>query len=398
MTGSKNSDRSNLPLDGIKVVELGQNAAGPYAGAILASLGADVLKIERPVGGDDARSWNTTAGGTGTSTTFEALNRAKRSVVVDLAKPDQLEDLKRLIATCDVLVHNMRPGVMERLGFGSDALCRANPRLVYCSISAFGNTGPLKQKAGYEPVVQAFSGLFSVNGGGRIGVPILDLGTGIWGALGCIAALFRRNVTGSGGVVDASLLETALAWLQLAVAGFNATGALPERHESGNTNIIPFQAFDAEDGQILIAAANDRLFAKLVVALGRPDLASDPRFKSNADRFLHRNALIPLLQSIFRKKPVAYWNDLLESSDVPSSPIHNLQQLLASRHIRDLGIVQTVPQSTLSIVGLPLSFDGSRPAIHARAPSLGEHTVEILGGRRNLQDGSRAKGFPSIES
>ena len=281
------------PLAGVKVVELANNIAGPYAGYILAMLGAEVLKIERPEGGDDARAWGPPFW-KDTSATFHALNVNKQGVTLDLKAPEQVAWLQDYVEGCDVLMHNMRPGVLDELGLGAEALRARNPRLVYCSLSAFGPKGPMQRNGGDEPMVQAFSGLFSVNGypdrpGVRIGTSVLDLGSAVWAALGCIAGLLQREKTGKGCVVDASLYETALGLLTVHFARFQASGILPERHPSGSLAVVLFQAVDTADGQVIVAAANDRLFAKFSTELGHPEWAKDARYKTNADRFANKD-------------------------------------------------------------------------------------------------------------
>lgn len=380
MLSTPNADQ---PLRGIKVVEIGQNIAGPYASGILAALGADVVKIERPDGGDDARGWGPPFW-RGTATTFQAMNHDKRSVAVDLKNPGAVAWLKSFIGDADVLVQNLRPGVLEDLGLGPDALRAANPRLVYCSLWAFGHKGPMRLKPGYEPMIQAFSGMFSVNGAedgptARVGMQVLDLGTGVWSALGCIAALLRRQSTGEGCVVDTSLFETALGWQQVLFAGFNATGKQPERHRTGNTRVVVFQAFDAADGEVVIAAANDRLFAKLARVLGHPEWADDPRFASNALRVEHKAEILPAIQAIVATRPVQDWIDRLEEAGIPCGPIQDFQQVLAQPQTGAIGILQGVPEIDLELVGLPVSFDGVRPPIRHRAPEVGEHTAQIRG-------------------
>ena len=275
-----------LPLTGVKVVEFANNIAGPYASYILAMLGADVLKVERPEGGDDARAWGPPFW-KDTSATFQCLNVNKRGITLDLKAADDIAWVKDYIESCDVLIHNLRPGVMDSLGLGSGALTERNPRLVYCSLSAFGPKGPMQKNGGYEPMVQAFSGLFSVNGypdrpGVRIGTSVLDLGSAVWAALGCVSGLLQRERTGKGCVVDASLYETALGLLTVHFARFQAGGQLPERHPSGSLAVVLFQAIDASDGQVIVAAANDRLWAKFSAELGHPEWAQDPRYRTNA--------------------------------------------------------------------------------------------------------------------
>ncbi|MBX9588326.1 MAG: CoA transferase [Hyphomonadaceae bacterium] len=366
-----------LPLAGVKVVEFANNIAGPYAGYILAMLGADVLKIERPGSGDDARGWGPPFW-RGTSAVFQALNVNKRGITIDLKDAAQIAWVQDYVSSCDVLVHNLRPGVMEELGLGSEALMHANPRLVYCSVSAFGPTGPMQRHPGYEPMVQAFSGLFSINGypdraGTRIGVSALDLGSAVWAALGCLTALYQRQNTGRGCMVDASLFETALGLLTVHFARYQASGELPKRHPSGSAAVVIFQAFDTADGQIIVAAANDRLFAKFATAVENPQWTQDARFKTNADRVMNKRLLIPMVSEIMRTRTTAEWVNHLDKVGVPSAAINDISHLKAHPQTVALHMVQPVPEIGLDLMGLPLSIDGKRPAIHTRAPTLGEH-------------------------
>jgi crotonobetainyl-CoA:carnitine CoA-transferase CaiB-like acyl-CoA transferase len=370
-----------LPLDGVKVVEIASNIAGPYAGLVLATLGADVLKVERPEG-DDARGWGPPFIGD-TASVFHTVNLNKRSVALDLKDPAQIAWLKGYIADADVLVQNMRPGAMEALGLGSAAMLELNPRLVYGSAAAFGAKGPMRLAAGYEPMVQAFAGIFSVNGeaerpGVRVGVSLLDVGTGMWTALGCIAGLLQRERTGKGVVVDASLFETALGWLAGHFAGFRVSGDLLVRNPTGSNRVVVFQAFDAADGQVIIAAANDRLFAKLAAELGHGEWADDPRFRTNRDRQANKDILIAMIVEIVRQRPCAHWVARLEAVGVPCAPINDLRQVEALPQTAALGIMQTAPEVGIDFVGLPLSFDGQRPPIRRRAPKLGEHNDEVM--------------------
>ncbi|HWI26502.1 MAG TPA: CoA transferase [Stellaceae bacterium] len=370
-----------LPLDGIKVVEIGQNLAGPYAGEVLATLGADVIKLERPQG-DDARGWGPPFW-QGTAAIFQTVNRNKRSITLDLKDPKSIAWLRGELAATDVLLHNMRPGAMEELGLGAEALTAEYPRLVYASLSAFGHKGPLRLKPGYEPMVQAFAGLFSVNGAEdaaptRIGVPLLDMGSGMWLALGCIAALLRRTRTGRGGIVDASLFETALTWLTVPFASFKVTGETPQRHRTGSRRLVVFEAFRAADGEIIIAAANDRLFRKLAVALGRPEWAEDERFKTNALRLANKPALMPQLQAIIERASMAHWVEHLEAAGVPCAPIQDLAHVVVAPQTDALGMIESVPGADIDLIALPISFDRERPPMRRRAPLLGEHNAEIL--------------------
>lgn len=370
-----------LPLAGIKVVEFAQNLAGPYAGEILASLGADVLKVERPDGGDDARGWGPPFY-QGAASSFHAVNYNKRSVALDLKDPKDITWIKNYLLQADVLVQNLRPGVLEGMGLDSDTLLAANPRLVYCSLRAFGRDGPMKLHPGYEPMIQAFSGIFNLSGdptspSSRVGMPILDLGTGVWTALGCIAALFRRFQTGRGGVVDTSLFETALGWQSVHLATFGITGKPPERHRTGSAKLIVFQSFETRDGEVVVAAANDRLFAKLVTAIGRPQWAKDVRFATNALRVENRSSLMPEMESIFKSETTEHWVTCLESMGVPCAPINTMSAVFEHPQTLATGMLNAAPGHELKLVGLPVSFDGMRPPVRHMAPEIGAHNHEV---------------------
>jgi crotonobetainyl-CoA:carnitine CoA-transferase CaiB-like acyl-CoA transferase len=381
--GEEFGGTSMLPLTGVKVVEFANNIAGPYAGYILAMLGADVLKIERPEGGDDARAWGPPFW-KDTSATFQCLNVNKQGITLDLKSADDIAWAKDYIEGCDVLIHNLRPGVMDSLGLGSGPLRDRNPRLVYCSLSAFGPKGPMQKSGGYEPMVQAFSGLFSVNGypdrpGVRIGTSVLDLGSAVWAALGCITGLLQRERTGKGCVVDASLYETALGLLTVHFARFQAGGQLPERHPSGSLAVVLFQAIDCSDGQVIVAAANDRLWAKFSTEIGRPEWAQDPRYKTNADRHANKDGLVEAVTEIMRQKPREEWVRRLQGAGVPCAPINDLTHMKASPQTAALNMVQRVPEIDLDLMSLPLTFGGERPTIRTRAPKLGEHNGAVRG-------------------
>jgi crotonobetainyl-CoA:carnitine CoA-transferase CaiB-like acyl-CoA transferase len=310
------------------------------------------------------------------------VNRNKRAITLDLKDPAAIAWLKGYLAHADVLVQNLRPGVMDEIGLDAASLMAANPRLIYCSLWAFGAKGPMKMNPGYEPMVQAFAGLFSVNGAensptARVGMQVLDMGTGIWAALGCLAALMRRHTTGQGCVVDTSLFETALGWLTIHYAGFNASGELPTRDRGGNQRVVVFQAFDTADGEVVIAAANDRLFAKLARALGHPEWGTDPRLATNALRVANRELVIPPIEAILRTQSMTHWVDVLEAAGVPCAPINDLRQVAAQPQTEAIGIFQNIPGVDLRAVGLPISFDGVRPPTRLRAPTLGEHNAQV---------------------
>ena len=369
-------------LGGVRVIELGANLAGPVAGEILAHMGADVLKVERPEG-DDARGWGPPFW-KGTSPGFLAVNANKRSITVDLKDATAVAELIGLIGEADVLIQNMRPGALDTLGLGAEALTKQFPRLVYCSVWAFGRTGPLKLKPGYEPLLQAFSGLMMQNGdeGGpptRIGTSILDYGTGMWTAIGALAGLVHRAATGKGCVVDASLFETGLAWMKGHYVSFLSSGQMPERHRTGSNRVVPFEAFETSTGPIIIAAGNDRLFVKLANVVGHPEWPSDPRFATNGARVSHKDELISLISAIIATQTKGEWIDALEAEGVPCGVINALPDAVAHPQAQALGIVQPVPgDDELTVIGLPLSFDGVRPSLRRPPPTkIGEHDHEL---------------------
>jgi len=371
-----------LPLSGVTVVEVAQNLAGPIAAEILAHLGADVVKVERPEG-DDARRWGPPFW-KGVSPGYLAVNANKRSITLDLKDPKAVAWLTEFLGKADVLVQNLRPGSLEELGLGPQEMLARHPRLVYCSVWAFGATGPLRLKPGYEPMVQAFSGLMMMNGdeGGpptRIGTSVLDYGTGMWTAIGALAGLAQRQRTGRGCVVDASLFETGLAWLKGHFASYRASGQVPERHRTGSHRVVPFESFETKTNPIIIAAGNDRLFAKLATALGHPEWPADPRFATNAARVGSKPELVAEFQQILLTRSMGEWIDVLEAAGVPCAPINSLPEAVAEPQAAALGMIQKVPGDDYELMGLPLSFDGTRPDIRLAPPAVGEHNREILG-------------------
>ena len=376
------------PLSGTVVVEIGHSIAAPYAGMILGELGAEVIKVENPSGGDACRGWGPPFL-EGAATCFHAVNRgAKKDITIDLADPEDAARLRALILDrADVVLHNLKFGALDRYGLGAAELVAAKPSLVYCNLGAFGAVGPLRDKPGYDPMMQAYSGLMSLLGEDgrppvRVPASIIDMGAGMWSVIGILAALQERGRTGKGGVVDASLYETGLAWMSIYLAGFLADGNIPARHGSGVDMIVPYQAFAAADGYMMVAAGNDNLFRRLCAVLDRPDLAEDPRFRGNKDRVVHRAELVPILAGIFAIRPVAHWAPLLEAAGIPNGPLNTLDQVVADPQTQALGIIQRRPESKLGLVGLPLSFDGVRPAFVKGAPVLGEDNDAALGGRR----------------
>ena len=342
-----------------------------------------MIKIENPGGGDHARDWGPPFWHC-TSAMFQTLNRDKRGAAIDLSDTEARDGLHRLIVErADVLVQNMRPGVAEKFDLGSDALLAEKPALVYCTIGAYGATGPLAERPGYDPLMQAFAGIMSVTGeegGGpvRVGTSIIDMGAGLWAAIGVLAALERRHRTGQGGLVDTSLLETGIAWMAYHVANYLSAGLELGRWGSGTPVMVPYQAFGTADGQIIVAAGNDGIFGKLCAALECSNMAHEARFAHNAQRVENRDDLIPLLEPLFAKKTCADWIAGLDGAGVPCAPIQSVAELLAHPQSRALGMVQDAPGLDMALVGLPLSFDGVRPPFRRVAPRLGEHGAELF--------------------
>ena len=369
------------PLSGITVVEIGHSVAAPYAGMILGELGAEVIKVENPNGGDACRGWGPPFTD-GTATAFHAFNRAKRGITVDLTDPAQVAKLRAFICErADVAIHNQKYGTLDRYGLSAAALIAEKPTLVYCNIGAFGATGPLRDRPGYDPMMQAYGGLMSLLGEDgrppvRVTVSIIDMATAMWAVIGILAALQERGRTGSGGVVDTSLYETTLAWMTLPISAYLADGEIPERHGSGVGPIVPYQAFAAADGHIMVAAGNDNLFRRLCGAIGRPGLAEDPRFRTNGDRVVNRAALVPILSDLFATEPIAVWAARLDAAGIPNGPIRTVDQVVADAQTAALGIIQQ--SGAISLVGLPLSFDGARPPFAKLAPGLGEDNHKIV--------------------
>ena len=370
----------NKVLEGIRVLELGQVLAGPFAGAILADLGADVIKLERIDGGDDARHMGP-AFRHGDALNFHIFNRGKRSVAIDLKSEAGRAAFERLAAQSDIFIHNLRPGVPQTLGIAGAALCARHPRLIYCGISAFGDAGPMQLQPGYEPLIQAFSGLSSLNGGPedpplRSGASLCDQGTGMWAVIGALALLQRRAHSGHGGVVSASLLETALVWNAQKADAFSNEGRLPERHRSGHPGFAPYEAFDTADAPLLICCGNDRLFAKLAAVLGRDDWVGDPRFATNRARLANKAALLAELAPLLRTQTRDAWMPRFEAAGVPCAPLHSVPEALAHPQVQALAMRQAVPGEDFHLTALPLTIDGERPGPRAGAPRLGQHNGE----------------------
>jgi crotonobetainyl-CoA:carnitine CoA-transferase CaiB-like acyl-CoA transferase len=368
------------PLAGARVVDVTSSLAGPTATQLLAALGADVVKVE-PLSGDHARAWGPPFL-EGESAMFLASNAGKRSLAVDLGNERGREIVLGLADRADVFLQSLRPGAAERRGLDAAALRARNPRLVHCSIGAFGAHGPLSEQPGYDPLIQAASGIMSVTGesGGppvRVGVSLVDIGTGVWAALGVLAALFERERTGTGRTLELSLYETALSLLAYQLVGYLGTAFVPGREGSAFPQIAPYQSFPTRDGELMIVAANDKLFGALCVVLGLPELAGDPRFRTNPDRVANRVELVALLEARTRERESAELLAELVAAGVPASPVHDVGEAARQPQTEALGILQSL--GDLVTVAAPLSADGERVLHRLPPPALGAHTAEILG-------------------
>ena len=370
----------------IRVVDLTTSVAGPYCTMILGALGADVVKIERPGSGDDTRDWGPPFWN-GESAMYLAMNASKRSVAVDLKAPAGLEVVHRLVAAADVFVQSLRPGLAARLGLGFEQLRKLNDRLIYCSIGAFGATGPLGRLPGYDPLMQAAGGIMSITGEEgrppvRAGVSLVDQGAGSWAVIAILAALRQRDQLGAAAqLVDTSLFETAVNLVPYQLVGYLATGRSPAPHGSGIASIAPYEAFATADGLLMVAAANDRLFAALCTAIDVPELVADGRFARNRDRVENRGALAQALSRAFLRRGVAEWLDRLGRAGVPAAPVLDVGEVADHPQVAALGLRQPLPRAglpELELVGLPLAFDTVRVPHRAPPPALGEHTAEVL--------------------
>jgi crotonobetainyl-CoA:carnitine CoA-transferase CaiB-like acyl-CoA transferase len=392
---------SPAALAGVRVLDLSRVLAGPWCTQTLADLGADVIKVERPTadghpGGDDTRGWgppflkDRAGHDTAEAAYYLGCNRNKRSITLDLAQPEGQALVRRLAVECDVLVENFKVGDMARYGLDAPTLLAVQPRLVYCSITGFGQTGPYRDRAGYDYAVQGIGGLMSItgerddrSGGGpqKVGVAVADLFTGLYSTVAILAALRHRDATGCGQHIDMALLDTQVAMLANLGANYLVTGVAPQRAGNAHQNIVPYQVFEAADGHLILAVGNDSQFVRFCEVAGRPELARDERFTRNAGRVRHRDALVPLLADLLRTRSKQQWLSALEAAKVPCGAINNLAEVFADPQVQARGMAVAVPHpltDSLRLVASPMKLSATPPQLRRAPPLLGQHTDEIL--------------------
>ncbi len=391
----------NLPttpnaLAGVRVLDLSRVLAGPWCTQTLADLGADVVKVERPGSGDDTRGWgppflkDREGRDTAEAAYYLGTNRNKRSVTIDIARPEGQDLVRRLADTADVVIENFKVGDMARYGLDAATLRATRPRLVYCSITGYGQTGPYRDRAGYDYAIQGLGGLMSVTGerddrpgGGpqKVGVAVADLFTGMYATVAILAALRHRDATGEGQVVDMALLDTQVAMLANLGANYLVTKKAPGRAGNAHQNIVPYQVFEVADGHLILAVGNDGQFERFCTVAGCTELAGDERFATNAARVRNREALVPMLAERLRGRKRGEWLSALEAAKVPCGPINNLEDVFADPQVRERGMTMSVPHphtDRLELVASPIKMSATPPTLRRPPPLLGQHTDEVL--------------------
>jgi len=373
------------PLEGITVLDLSRVLSGPYCTKQLADMGARVIKIERPGLGDDTRAWGPPFVN-GESAYFLSINRNKESLTLNFKHPEGRRLLDELIARADILVENFRPGTLDELGLGYEALRAKHPRLIYTSISGFGHSGPLRERAGYDAVLQGEAGIMSLTGppdacGYKVGVAIADLAAGLFAAQGTLLALYARERTGRGQHVDIAMLDSVAALLTYQAGIYFATGAPPERHGNAHPTVAPYETFQAADGEVVLAAGNDELWRRFCRVAGLDDYAGDPRFATNRDRVRNYGALRPIVADAFSKRTRSEWLEVLNDAGIPAGPVRNLQEVLTDEQLLTREMVHVLQHSSagpVQVLGVPVKLSATPGDVRRAPPALGEHTEEIL--------------------
>ena len=386
------------PLSHVRVLDLTRVLAGPWAAQNLADLGAEVIKIERPKSGDDTRSWGPPwlKGADGADTReaayFLSVNRGKKSVTIDLSKPEGQRLVRELAARSDVLIENYKVGDLARYGLAYDDVRKVNPRIIYCSVTGFGQDGPYAQRPGYDFVFQGMCGLMSITGerdelpgGGpqKVGIAVTDVVTGMYASLAITAAIAHRQLTGVGQYIDMALLDTLVAFNANQILNFWCSGEIPKRYGNAHANIVPYEVFPSADGHIILAVGNDSQFASFCRVAGRPELAADPRFRTNPERVKHRPVLVPIVQEIVKQRTSHDWIDRLEAASVPCGPINNMREVFENPQVRHRGMRVEIPHPSgvpCPTVASPMRFSATPVDHSVPPPLLGQHTREVLAG------------------
>lgn len=387
------SETTPRPLDGIRVLDLSRVLAGPWCTQQLADFGAEIIKVERPGAGDDTRGWAPPwLEGTHESAYFLSANRGKHSVCVDFSQPEGAELVRELAADADVLVENFKVGGLAKYGLDYDALHELNPRLIYCSISGFGQNGPYAHRSGYDFLIQAMGGLMSVTGEPegepmKAGVAFTDVFTGLYAANAVLAALHQRRATGEGTHIDMALMDVQVGVMANQAASYLTTGRNPPRLGNAHPSIVPYQVFPTADDSMVIAVGNDTQFARLAEVIEQPALAEDPRFATNTARVEHRDTLVPVLADALRARPRAEWLERMEVAGIPCGPINNLEQVFADPQVQARNLEIKRPHASgreISLVSNPVRFDDTPLNAASAPPVLGQHTSEVLQDRLGL--------------
>ncbi|MER3420886.1 MAG: formyl-CoA transferase [Chloroflexota bacterium] len=373
------------PLHGIRVLDLSRVLAGPYAAMTLGDMGAEVIKVEQPGEGDETRAWGPPWAG-GESAYYLSVNRNKLGITLNLKSEGGRRVLLELARRSDILIDNFRRGTLERMGLDDATLWAVNPRLIHASISGFGPVGPYKDYPGYDFVIQAMAGIMSITGEPdgepmKVGVAIVDVTAGLFTVNAILAALHARERTGRGQRVEVSLLESALAWLVNVGQNYLVSGQEPKRYGNAHPNIVPYQPFRAKDRPLALAVANPRQFRRFCELAGRPELAYDPRFATNADRLAHRKELVQEIQRLIEQRPADEWLRLLNENGIPAGPINTVPQALADPQVQALGVVRTLPHPTageIQVIGPPFRFSETQAEVRSAPPLLGQHTEQVL--------------------
>lgn len=393
-------------LEHIRVLDLSRVLAGPVCTQIFGDLGAEIIKIEKPHDGDDTRQWgppylkDADGNDTNESAYYLSANRNKKSVTIDISKPEGQAIIHALAAKSDILIHNFKPGGLDKYGLGFDAMHEKHPHLIYTAISGFGQTGPLASEPGYDLMAQALGGLMGHTGEAdgapmKAGVALVDVMTGLYAAIGTLAALQSRTHTGKGQMVDLALLDVTLASMTNLAQYYLTSGSVPKRWGNAHSTIVPYQAFEGSDGHMVIAIGNDHQFKKFVDALGHPEWAHDPRFAKNASRVANRETIVPLIQAALLTRTVSAWVDICRDIDVPAAPVNDVGQVFALDQIqaRGMEIEMNHPQSPapVKLVGSPFHLSGTPVSYRLPPPVMGQHTDEVLQGVLGIDAGALQK-------